>query len=243
MYDIVGCLIIPPSLLPLALAVQAKATRLAAATVIPLASRTALRIVTPSRRDWARTGPGRRSAAPKTTMTKRRACWHPAISGLAGGQRLDRLADVAAATNASVGDSLSARFGLAMILDLTSPEGIKSMITTLTAVGARHVPHLSYAVLRSWDLASVTVALGELNSGEPVEVTFDGIGLFRRGRAWLLAGVAADLITRQEHAVTAVTATGAELHKHYVPGRWLPHCSLAPRAPFGAAADSRRCGL
>ena len=26
------------------------------------------------------------------------------------------------------------------------------------------------------------------------------------------------------------SATGAELHKHYVPGTWLPHCSLAPRA-------------
>ncbi len=33
-------------------------------------------------------------------------------------------------------------------------------------------------------------------------------------------------------AAAAVTATGAELHKHYVPGAWLPHCSLAPRAPL-----------
>jgi 2'-5' RNA ligase len=96
----------------------------------------------------------------------------------------------------------------------------------------RHVPHLSYAVLRSWNLASVTAALSELDAGEPVDVSFDGIGLFRRGRAWLLAGVAANLATRQERIVAAVTATGAELHKHYVPGRWLPHCSLAPRAPL-----------
>ena len=96
----------------------------------------------------------------------------------------------------------------------------------------RHVPHLSYAVLRSWDHARLTAALNELDAGEPVDVSFDGIGLFRRGRAWLLAGVAADLATRQERVVRAVTATGAELHKHYVPGRWLPHSSLAPRAPL-----------
>ena len=96
----------------------------------------------------------------------------------------------------------------------------------------RHVPHLSYAVLRSWDLARLIATLGELDAGEPVDVSFDGIGLFRRGRAWLLAGVAADLATRQERVVRAVTATGAELHKHYVPGRWLPHSSLAPRAPL-----------
>jgi len=96
----------------------------------------------------------------------------------------------------------------------------------------RHVPHLSYAVLRSWDHARLTAALSELDAGEPVDVSFDGIGLFRRGRAWLLAGVAADLAIRQERVVRAVTATGAELHKHYVPRRWLPHSSLAPRAPL-----------
>jgi hypothetical protein len=35
--------------------------------------------------------------------------------------------------------------------------------------------------------------------------------------------------TRQE-AVEAVRATGARVHQHYGTGRWLPHCSLAPRA-------------
>jgi 2'-5' RNA ligase len=93
-----------------------------------------------------------------------------------------------------------------------------------------HLPHLSYAVLRTWDLAAVAAALGALDAGGPVELHFDGIGLFRRGRAWLLAGVSTDLISRQERVATALTATGAELHKHYVPGTWIPHCSLAPRA-------------
>ncbi len=77
----------------------------------------------------------------------------------------------------------------------------------------------------------MTAALSGLDAGEPVGLRFDGIGLFRRGRAWLLAGAAAGLATRQERAAAAaVTATGAELHKHCVPGAWLPHCSLAPRA-------------
>ncbi|MEZ0365238.1 2'-5' RNA ligase family protein [Mycobacterium sp. pUA109] len=94
----------------------------------------------------------------------------------------------------------------------------------------QHVPHLSYAVLRSWDLAAVTAALTELDDGSPVQVNFDGVGLFRRGRAWLVAGVSAEFMARQQRVVEAVTATGAELHKHYRPGIWLPHCSLAPRA-------------
>jgi hypothetical protein len=94
----------------------------------------------------------------------------------------------------------------------------------------RHVPHVSYAVLRRWDQAAVVEALAGLDGGEPVDLSFDGVGLFRRGRTWLVAGVSADFVARQQRVVEAVTATGAELHKHYRPGIWLPHCSLAPRA-------------
>lgn len=93
----------------------------------------------------------------------------------------------------------------------------------------RHVPHVSYAVLRSWDLAAVTAAVAALGAGSPIELTFDGVGLFRRGRTWLVAGASTEFFARQQRVVDAVTATGAELHKHYVPGTWLPHCSLAPR--------------
>ena len=46
----------------------------------------------------------------------------------------------------------------------------------------------------------------------------------------MLAGGSADLHAGQERVVEAITATGAELHQHYRPGRWLPHCSVAPRA-------------
>lgn len=94
----------------------------------------------------------------------------------------------------------------------------------------RYVPHVSYAVLRSWDQTAVTAALAELRNGSPVGPSFDGVELFRRGRTWLVAGVSADFVARQSRVVDAVTATGAELHKHYWPGIWLPHCSLAPRA-------------
>ena len=94
----------------------------------------------------------------------------------------------------------------------------------------RHVPHVSYAVLRRWDRPAVDDALAGLGGGDPVDLSFDGVGLFRRGRTWLLAGVSADFVSRQERVVEAVTVAGADLHKHYRQGVWLPHCSLAPRA-------------
>jgi 2'-5' RNA ligase len=101
----------------------------------------------------------------------------------------------------------------------------------------RHVPHVSYAVLRSWDQTAVAAALAELHDGPPVELSFDGVGLFRRGRTWLVAGVSTDFVARQARVVEAVTATGAELHKHYRPGIWLPHCSLAPRVVLAQVPD------
>jgi 2'-5' RNA ligase len=94
----------------------------------------------------------------------------------------------------------------------------------------RHVPHVSYAVLRAWDRAAVIEALAALDDGGPVDLRFDAVGLFRQGRAWLLPGVTSEFVARQERAVSAMTATGAELHTHYQPGVWVPHCSLAPRA-------------
>lgn len=58
---------------------------------------------------------------------------------------------------------------------------------------------------------------------------FDAIGMFRRGRCWLVPAVTSDIAARQERVVQAVESTGADLHKHYNPGVWVPHCTLAPR--------------
>jgi len=128
-----------------------------------------------------------------------------------------------------------------LLFDRRSERAVRALWDRLERVGVpslrshthgRHVPHVSYAVLRSWDLAEVSAALLGVGGLPPVELSFDGVGLFRRGRAWLLAGGSVELHARQERIVEAITATGAELHQHYRPGRWLPHCSVAPRAPL-----------
>lgn len=101
--------------------------------------------------------------------------------------------------------------------------------TLLSHTHGHHVPHLSYAVLRSYDVEAVGAALRALPDGGPVRLHFDGLGLFRRGRAWLIPGIGADVHARQERVVAAAEGTGAELHLHYRPGYWVPHCTLAPR--------------
>jgi 2'-5' RNA ligase len=134
---------------------------------------------------------------------------------------------------------ITVALAVCLLFDRRGERAIRALWDQLESIGVpslrshthgRHVPHVSYAVLRSWDLAGVTAAVNRLDVTQPIDVSFDGIGLFRRGRAWLLAGVTADMASRQERIAHAVTAAGADLHKHYLPGAWLPHCSLAPRA-------------
>jgi hypothetical protein len=94
----------------------------------------------------------------------------------------------------------------------------------------RHQPHLSYAVLRSWDLDRVRGALETLPDPGRCELNCHGTLAFPRGRAALAASISADLGVRQECIATTLTATGADLHHNYLPGDWVPHISIATRA-------------
>ncbi|MGZ4436294.1 MAG: 2'-5' RNA ligase family protein [Nocardioidaceae bacterium] len=103
-------------------------------------------------------------------------------------------------------------------------------VTTLqTHTHGRHHPHLTFASLRSYDLVAVQAALGCLAAAEPTTLQFDGLGMFRRSRCWLLPAVSPTLVARQEAVATALASTGADLHRHYLPGTWMPHLTLAPR--------------
>jgi hypothetical protein len=101
--------------------------------------------------------------------------------------------------------------------------------TLLTHTHGRHRPHLSYAVLRSFDLDKVVDALDLLPDEGPMTLHFDALGMFRRSRTWLVPAVTSDIAARQERVVEAVESTGADLHQHYRPGAWVPHCTLTPR--------------
>lgn len=101
--------------------------------------------------------------------------------------------------------------------------------TLLSHTHGRHVPHVSYAVLRSYDRTLVSDALDLLPDEGPMTLHFDAIGMFRRSRTWLVPAVTADIARRQERVVEALESTGGDLHRHYRPGVWVPHCTLAPR--------------
>jgi 2'-5' RNA ligase len=101
--------------------------------------------------------------------------------------------------------------------------------TLLTHTHGHHVPHLTLASLRTWDLDDVDRALAELPPTPTGPVVFDGLGTFRRSRCWLLPAPTTALLQHQSAVVDAARRTGADLHRHYEPGTWIPHLTLAPR--------------
>jgi hypothetical protein len=126
-----------------------------------------------------------------------------------------------------------------LLFDPTSERLLRRLWERLESVGVRtlashthghHRPHLSYAVLRSWDLARVTAAVEQLPDAGPFALPFHGTLAFPRGRAALAPSIPADVARRQEAVVTAVLGAGADLHKNYRPGAWVPHVSVATRA-------------
>ena len=101
--------------------------------------------------------------------------------------------------------------------------------TLLTHTHGHHVPHLTWVALRTYDLAAVREALGALPAQPPLALHLDAFGTFRRSRCWLAPAVTAELVARQAAVVEAMTGTDADLHRHYTPGSWVPHLTLAPR--------------
>ena len=101
--------------------------------------------------------------------------------------------------------------------------------TLLSHTHGRHVPHLTLASLRAWDLETVQRELSDQRVELPEDVYFDALGMFRRSRCWLLPAPTSDLLQGQRAVVDAVRRSGADLHRHYEPGHWVPHLTLAPR--------------
>jgi 2'-5' RNA ligase len=94
-----------------------------------------------------------------------------------------------------------------------------------------HHPHLSYAVLREWELERVRDTLACLPDSGRFAASVQGTVVFPRGRVALAVAVPAEVAHRQDTVTSAVLATGAQLHKHYRPASWIPHVTVATRAP------------
>ena len=108
--------------------------------------------------------------------------------------------------------------------------------TLQTHTHGRHHPHLSYAVLLEWDLDEVVAALSGLPDEGSFPLSCQGSLVFPRGRTNLGVALAPAVFVRQQRVVEALRGTSAVVHRHYDPGHWLPHVSLAGGVHAGELA-------
>ncbi|WP_028660348.1 2'-5' RNA ligase family protein [Nocardioides insulae] len=109
----------------------------------------------------------------------------------------------------------------------------EGVATLATHTHGRHLPHLSLAVLRSWEPHDIERLLGAGVAPGPERMACRGTLIFPRGRVALAPAVGATLMAQQDGLVRTLQEWRADLHKHYRPGEWVPHISIATRAAAG----------
>jgi 2'-5' RNA ligase len=129
-------------------------------------------------------------------------------------------------------------FSVCLLLDERADRAVRHLwerlerdgVSTLaTHTHGRHVPHLTLAALGVADLEQVRRALDGLARSAPLDVRFQALGVFTRSRCWLLPTATVELLDRQRSVAQALDAFA--VHRHYRPGSWQPHVTVAPRLP------------
>ena len=128
-----------------------------------------------------------------------------------------------------------------LLLDERTDRAVRGLWRRLEADGVRtlasythgrHVPHLTLASLGGSDVDGVTRALADVPAALSMQVGLHALGIFTRSRCWLLPTVSADLLDLQESVAEALRSQ--DVHRHYRPGAWQPHVTVAPRTPVEA---------
>ena len=119
------------------------------------------------------------------------------------------------------------------IWDILADHGLPSLATR---THGRHRPHVSLAVTESL----IDADLGELRSlltkSRPT-LNLSSIGFFPGGEGVLFLGatVTIELLTLHRRVHAALTDPPIARRPYYLPGNWVPHCTLAQ----GLSSDER----
>jgi 2'-5' RNA ligase len=114
----------------------------------------------------------------------------------------------------------------------------------LESIGSR--PHVSLAVFDELDRSRAVSALSRfVESCEPVTVSFRGVETFDQPERVIFLALAADEELAAVHAELHAFLRSMRLVSSplYLPGRWIPHCTLAQQVPahvFDAAVAAAR---
>jgi 2'-5' RNA ligase len=143
------------------------------------------------------------------------------------------------------GEVKTVPYAVELRFDEDLAQGVRALWRALDAVGAggfapggEPVPHLSLAVYDDDDEIDEATA-GHLVArlaarGAPAELAFAGLGVFpTEERVLFLAPVVTPTLLHLHAAYHAMaTSLGATCRPYYLPGSWVPHCTLSMLGPM-----------
>ena len=113
-----------------------------------------------------------------------------------------------------------------------------------TATHGQHVPHVSLTVCDDLDVDGAAAALADTaETRAAVELFLGFAGVFAGPPPVVFAGVVStdDLLGLQAAVRKAISPYASSVWEHYLPNRWVPHCTLAmpvDPARVGAAVEA-----
>jgi hypothetical protein len=102
------------------------------------------------------------------------------------------------------------------------------------------IPHLTLASYEYLDESPFVQELDELYRGkEGIDILFNSLGSFLKSGALYLSPVMTeDLYTLHRKHHQAFSGYNDASSSFYLPGRWIPHCTLANRLSLGKLAEA-----
>ena len=130
-------------------------------------------------------------------------------------------------------------------------ERVRGLWRALDAIGAGSfgpggapVPHLSLAVYDDEDevdeAAASDLVAALAAQGAPVEVAFASLGVFptEENVLFLAPVVTPALLDLHARYHAVARRLGAACRPYYLPGRWVPHCTLSMQGPIAGVQDA-----
>ena len=132
---------------------------------------------------------------------------------------------------------LPLRFAIVVELDDVASAAVRQ-ITQRVATVAREsaisvatiAPHVTLATCRNLDVERFRPLLAELAARTPVfATTLASLGVFptEEGVIFLAPTIAQELVELQLGILTRLQHLGAEVEPYWLPGQWVPHCTVA----------------
>jgi 2'-5' RNA ligase len=136
------------------------------------------------------------------------------------------------------------RFAIALGLDEPTSAVVRRLRQNLAyprPEGAEPPPHLTLAAWSGLNADSFRLVAAQLaGRTRPLACTLASIGVFptHEGVLFLTPAISADLVQLQLVVLDRLRQSGVDVEPYWMPGHWVPHCTLAigiPREIMAAA--------